>query len=144
MAVARTPRTPCSPAHRIAKPSATPDLIVARNGAIECVILDSKSPAWVIASWTWLRRPPERISERKRDGRPGAVLVPPDPQVTLRIDLEKAPDMDDMPATHVTVTHDNVPLEWTDHLDAYWSWMLERADYDFDLADARRTSAARR
>jgi hypothetical protein len=34
----------------------------------------------------------------------------------------------------------NVPREWTDDLAAYWHWMLERADYEFDLGNVRRTN----
>jgi hypothetical protein len=116
--------------------------IVACNGAIECAIQQIQPPEWVVASWTWERLPPDRLAAERRDGRPGAVLVPPDPQVTLRFDLEKAPHVDEMPATMVRVTHDHVPVEWVDDLSAYWRWMLERADYDFDLSDARRDRAA--
>ena len=112
--------------------------IVACNGTVECHILDAKPPAYAIATWTWLRLPPDRLSPERRDGRPGAVLVPATPQMTLRFDLENAAMDDDTPRTLVRVTHDHVPVEWADDLSAYWRWMLERADYEFDLADARR------
>jgi hypothetical protein len=125
-----------------------PDRIVPCNGEIECRIADAKSPAYVLATWTWRRLPPDRIAPRERDGRPGADLVP-DAQPTLRFDLEPAGVDDGTPLTLVRVTHDQVPVEWVDDLAAYWAvpsqknavsrrWMLERADYDFDLSDARR------
>jgi hypothetical protein len=117
--------------------------IVPCNGDVECHLLDAKSPAYSVASWTWLRRTPDRITPERRDGRPGAILVPATPQMTLRFDLENAADDDGTPTTTVRVTHDHVPIEWVDDLSAYWRWMLERADYEFDLGDARRSGYTR-
>lgn len=58
--------------------------------------------------------------------------------MTLRFDLDNVAADEETPTTIVRVTHDQVPVEWVDDLSAYWRWMLERGDYDFDLSDARR------
>lgn len=117
--------------------------IVPCNGTVECRVLEVKSPAYALATWTWLRLPPDRLAPERRDGRPGAILVRPTPQMTLRFDLDNAAADEGTPTTVVRVTHDNAPVEWVDDLSAYWRWMLERADYEFDLSNARRTGYTR-
>ena len=64
-------------------------------------------------------------------------LVPADPQMTLRVDLERHAANGDTAMTLVRMTHANVPVEWAKDLTAYWAWTLERGDYDLDLSGAR-------
>ncbi|MBO0885272.1 MAG: hypothetical protein J2P17_34070, partial [Mycobacterium sp.] len=112
--------------------------IVPRDGTIECQILEAKRPSYVVSTWTWRRNDADRVPAREIDERTAAILVPPQPQMTLRFDLETAPKLDGLPTSIVRVTHDFVPLEWVDDLSAYWRWMFERADYQFDLGNIRR------
>lgn len=112
--------------------------IVPCNGVVECGVLEAKTPAYALASWTWLRLPPERLAPHRRDGAtrsgPGAADTAND----APFDLDNVAADEETPTTIVRITHDQVPVEWVDDLSAYWRWMLERGDYDFDLSDARR------
>lgn len=104
------------------------DLIVARDAVIECRVVEAKQPAFAVLSWVWLRAAPDTVP----------VATPA--ATTVRFDLETTQKWDGLPTTVVRVTHDQVPTEWTDDLAAYWDWMLERADYEFDLGNVRRTT----
>jgi hypothetical protein len=53
--------------------------------------------------------------------------------MTLRFDLTQVAGQDGKPVTTVRLEHAHVPAEWADDLTAYWRWMLERADLDFEL-----------
>jgi hypothetical protein len=111
--------------------------IVPRKGRIDCHILATVRPAHVLASWSWLQPPTE--SDPLGDPDLATVeLVDPNPPMTLRFDLRTAPDRDGTPTTLMRVTHDQVPATLVEDLSAYWEWMLERADYEFDLSGARR------
>ncbi len=102
--------------------------IVPRNGFIACRRLDARPPRHVLLSWTWIRRRIEPNNE---------ILVPPDPQMTLEVNLDAAPNDDATKTSIVRLTHAHVPAEWATDLADYWAWALERADYDFDLSGAR-------
>jgi hypothetical protein len=99
--------------------------IVPCNGTIDCRFLEGKSPAYSLCSWSWYRS--------AYGGHLSGLAVPATPQMTLRFDLTQVIGEDGKPVTTVRVEHAHVPAEWAEDLTAYWQWMLERADLDFDL-----------
>lgn len=119
------------------------NLIVPSDGIVDYGIVETKPPEYTVATWTWIRLPAGRTGSRRQDGRRGTVLIPAQPQMTVRFDLMNAGRDDGTPTTLVRVTHDHVPVEWVDDLTAYWRWTLERGDYDLDLSDARRRGYSR-
>lgn len=104
------------------------DLIVPRDAVLKCRVVEAKQPAFAVLSWAWLPSVPDTV----------AVVTPS--ATTVRFELETAQKWDGLPTTLVRVTHDHVRRDWTDVLAAYWRWMLERADYEFDLGNVRRTN----
>lgn len=104
-------------------------MITACNGKVECQYLDGDEPTHTESTWSWTRLPPEKLLPDRRDGRPGATLVPAPSTMTLRFDLTDTTEDDAQPQTSVRITHAHVPAEWANDLTQYWRWMLERAEH---------------
>lgn len=115
--------------------------IVPCAGDIECTLISAKAPAHVEFTWSWVLRPHHRRTPDERDERrpDGPIYTPP--LMTLRFDLANADPEPNWPTTLVTVTHDGVPADLAEDLTRYWLWVLERADYSFDLSEERTKHA---